>query len=262
MAKKEKPKKEPKQKAQKQRAPKIVVGDFPYVSLMPESRKTAIEVAEAKSKWIRTVVGGAIVAVMIAIASVGFNVIHGITYAAATMNADAVEAEILNYGEVDDALSIKKLIEGNIVEATSAAINWQDVLNRVAKNLPGQSSVDGFSGIVGGTAEDDYSAVIIVNIASAEPISYAQILDSFEQIEGILPKSIQVGNLTTNLVNSTTIYYYPVAFTMDSSVLSQRYAYLSQDDSTAAPAAEKQDSTSEETPATPAPTETPEETEN
>lgn len=221
--------KEPKVKQKKGRVkgPKLVVGDFPYVSLMPANRLNAIEVEEAKSKWIKTVGAGVVIAIVIAVASVGFKVIHQIGYDNAKVDAAAVEASILKFGEVDNALTIKSGIEGEIIEASANSVNWQDLQNRIAQNLPSGSSITTFNVTTGGKEGEESSVSVFVNVSALEPLDYAQILDSFGKVSGILPEGLLIGDLTsTGSDGEQTIYSYPVSFTVDTSILSQRWKYL------------------------------------
>lgn len=225
----EKTEKEPKVKQKKGRAkgPKLVVGDFPYVSLMPANRLNAIEVEEAKTKWLKTVGAGVVIAIVIGVASVGFKVIHQISYDNAKQDAAAVESSILKFGEVDNALTIKSGIEGEILEGSANSINWQDLQSRIAQNLPGGSSITTFNVNTGGTETDSSSVSVFVNVSSLQPIAYAQILDSFGKVSGIIPDSLLIGDLTSSgSAGEQAVYSYPVAFTVDTSILSQRWKYL------------------------------------
>lgn len=228
----DKTEKEPKVKQKKGRSkgPKLVVGDFPYVSLMPANRLNAIEVEEAKTKWIKTVGAGIVIAVVIAVASVGFKIIHQIGYDGAKQDAAAVEASILKFGEVDDALTIKSSIEGEIIEGTANTINWQDIQNRIAQNLPTGSSITTFNVNTGGTESDENSVSVFVNVSSIQPIAYAQILDSFGKVPGLVPDTLLIGDLTSLTQSSDVVYSYPVAFSIDGSILSQRWKYLTDKD--------------------------------
>lgn len=252
--------KEPKVKKKKGRVrgPKLVVGDFPYVSLMPANRLNAIEVEEAKSKWIKTVGAGVVIAIVIAVASVGFKVIHQISYDSAKQDAAAVEASILEFGEVDNALTIKTGIESEITQGSANSINWQDLQNRITQNLPGGSSITTFNVSTGGKEGDKSSAAVFVNVSALEPLDYAQILDSFGKVSGINPDSLIIGDLTsTGSDGSQIIYSYPVSFTVDTSILSQRWKYLTDKD---APKPEAPETLQEEKLPVPVP-ETTEETE-
>lgn len=229
----EKTEKEPKVKKKKGRSkgPKLVVGDFPYVSLMPANRLNAIEVEEAKGKWIKTVGAGVVIAIVIGVAAVGFKVIHQISYDNAKQDAAAVEASILEFGEVDNALTIKTGIEGEITQGSANSINWQDLQNRISQNLPGGSSITTFDVVTGGKEGDASSAAVFVNVSALEPLDYAQILDSFGKVSGIIPDSLLIGDLTsTGSDGSQIVYSYPVSFTVDSTVLSQRWKYLTDKD--------------------------------
>lgn len=222
----EKTEKEPKVKKKKGRAkgPKLVVGDFPYVSLMPINRLNAIEVEEAKTKWVKTVGAGVVIAIVISIAALGFKVINQLSYDGAQQNADKVETSILQYKDVDRALSIKQSIEQNIVSGTKNSINWSEVYNRISQNLPEGSSITSFDVATGGGIKDKSAITVYLNISSLQPIAYAQISDAFNQVPGIISDDVIIGNLTGGGEGNT--YTYPIAFNMDPSVLSTRWESL------------------------------------
>lgn len=213
------------------RIPKINVGEFPYVDIMPVSRRDAIERGIAKAKWVKIVTAGTIVAVVLSAGSFGFKFINQLSHDSAVNAQASVEEEIATFADVDNALTIRDYITNNILRSSEASVKWQDIMQRVRSNLPANSELTSFEVVTGGTNDKDASVAVLVSIASAEPIAYSTVLDSFGKINGLIDGSLQIGNLATqgSAEGGDAKYVYPVAFSIDNSVLAHIFSYLDED---------------------------------
>ncbi len=217
------------------KTPKITVGDYPYVNLMPTSRQDAIDRAAAKTKWLKIVAGAMIAAVVLSGLSVGYRILQQFTYDGVISEQEDIEAEISQYAEVDNALTVKDTVEGNIVTVTATSINWQDLHSRIASNLPAGSYLGTLKVQTGGKAIDANSVAVTVNVTSQQPIAYSNILVSFGKVPGILPDSLIIGDLiaSTGSTDGSSVYNYPIAFKVDTSILAKNFAYLTDDEAEA-----------------------------
>lgn len=217
----------------KKKNPKINVGEYAYADLMPISRKTAIERGQARSKWIKIVIQGAVVAVILCVGAIGFRGFEQVNYNNAMSEQEKVEAQIKTHAEVDRALTLRDLLKGNILKASSSAINWQDLLHRVSSNLPEDSTLSSFQVETGGTSTEEGSptAAILVTVSSLQPIAYSQVLESFGKVPGLIGETLLIGDMTTSSGtnadgNEVTVYLYPVAFNIDQTILANIFGYL------------------------------------
>lgn len=244
----------------KKKVVKINVGQFPYVDIMPQSRIDSIERGIAKSKWTRFVVAGTVFALVLSAGSVGFKFLEQINYDQAVSEKDAVEALIKTNGEVDAALTIRDSLTSNLLSSSASTINWQDLIQRVSQNLPSNSSLVSFQVQTGGIEEGKPAIALLVNIASTEPIAYSTVLESFGQINGLVDGSLAIGNLFAqgSIEAGDLRYIYPVAFSIDTSILSNLFSYLT--NGSEAPAAPEKLNEEQLEPEAPAAEGTPEET--
>lgn len=227
--------------APKKRVPKINVGEFPYIDIMPLSRREAIERGVAKTKWIKIVTGGAVVALILSLGAVGFNFSEQINYDNALSAQKAVETKIAAHSDVDNALTLKDLLTKNVDKASKSSIQWGELHKRISENLPEGSTLTSLDALTGGTIEKKPAVAVLTNISSDEPIAYSKVLDAFSKIPGLVDGSLQIGNMfaqkstdpTTG--NPTTVYVYPVAFSVDSSILVYDFAANKKKDPPAAP---------------------------
>jgi len=217
--------------APKKRTPKINVGEYPYADIMPISRKDAIDRAIAKAKWTKIVSYGVIVAIVISAGSFGFKFFEQLNYDGAVRDQSAIETEIATHADVDGALTIRDTITGNILRASAATINWQDLMNRVSSNLPDNSKLTSFEVKTGGVDKEKPAIAVLVNISSEQPIAYSAVLDSFSNINGLVDGSLQIGDLFAqgSAEDGDLRYIYPVAFSIDGSILANLFAYLTGD---------------------------------
>ena len=212
----------------KKRIPKINVGEFPYVNIMPQSRLAAIESGVAKAKWIKIIGVGVAFAAVVCLGSVGFGIVAQINQDSAISAQADVEKTIKSNAIVDSALTIRDSLTKDILRSSASTIKWQDLESRVRTNLPGDSELVSFQAVTGGTEKGKTAVAVLVSIASTQPIEYSKVLKSFSNISGLVDGSLQIGNLSAqgNLLSNDLKYVYPVAFSVDSSISANLFDYL------------------------------------
>lgn len=236
---------------------KINVGEFPYVDIMPTSRRNSIERGLARKKWIKIVSTGAVFAVLLSAGAVGFRFYEQMNQDSALSSQAAVESSIKTHAAVDTVLTLRDTLTRNVLRSSASTINWQDLMARIQNNLPSSSSIVSFETQTGGTLKDKPAIAVLVSIASTQPIAYSTVLESFGHINGLVDGSLEIGDLFAQGTadKGDVKYVYPVAFSVDSSILATNFDYLKT--KTAAPKApEKLKEKAIATP-TPTPTATP-----
>lgn len=203
--------------SKRRKTPKINVAEFPYVDIMPQSRRDAIDRDVAAAQWKRILAWTAIIAVVVSLGSVGFRFYTQLLNDSANSKLSAVETKIDSYASVDEALTIENGINANITTATANSIGWIDLLSRIQSGIPSGASPGNLNVITGGTKA--VSVAVSVDISSTKPITYAEVKGSLENIKGILPESILIGDMDSSTTDSGRVYTYSVAFSVDDSLL-------------------------------------------
>lgn len=203
--------------------PKIISGQYPVADLMPKSRLEAIDLRQTKRKWRKAVIYTFAACLIASVGVIGLRVYTQFNYDSAVSSQDSINSEIAGYAEVDQALTIQNEITALQQQGATAEISWSSLLNRIQGQLPAGSSLSGFTVTVGGTSPDAPTAAIITKVSSPAPISYSEVLSAFNGLEGV--SDVQIGNLVSTAGNSETAasYLYPVAFSFDESILTNKY---------------------------------------
>lgn len=208
--------------------PKINVGEFPYIDIMPLSRREVIEKKVAKQKWIKFVTIGAIVAVILSAGAGGFRFLEQFNHDKAASDQAAVEKNIDTFSEVDDALTIRDSVTDKILNASASSVEWEEIISRITSNLPSDSVLTSLEVQTGGITESEPAIAVLVSISSSQPIAYSKVLESFGNIDGLVDGSLKIGNLFAqgSVENGDSKYIYPVAFSIDNTVLANIFSYL------------------------------------
>lgn len=209
---------------------KINVGEFPYVDIMPSSRHEAIERGIAKGQWMRRVTGSLIVVLIASGGAFGYKLYNQGLYDAEVLSKNSVEQQIAQRSDVDQALTIKTMVEENIKKSVANEIDWDELLKRVQGNLPENSQLSTISVMTGGTIEGKPSVGVQIQIISQFPIAYSQVVTALSGVPGIITDSLEIGNMSSvstpgpldangKATDAVLAYTYPITFSIDTSLL-------------------------------------------
>lgn len=198
--------------------PSIPLGGAPFIDLMPQSHKDIVSIRRTRKSWTY---GFIVVVIVCALVSAGlwaFNIQAKSQLDSEVSTQEQLDIKISNYAEVNQALESQKEAVKLLNQAAGSEIDWAKLIKNIEETLPGGTEVSALSVTTGGTADDEVSSAIVMDLSSSTTLGYSDSLKSIEGLAGVT--SVEIGGLSTSGEDN---YTYKMAFTYDNSILTEQY---------------------------------------